>query len=201
MNNLNDQYFDLCYTERIQDFKKIDTYNNWEDGKAKEKYKSIDHFYMEKLQINKEQLLDLWNEFVPYNDLYRKYRQNNISRDELFRDYTKLLKWHKDQNDRCNYCETTQDDLQKIVIGRNGNLTLNQKTKRSKGTLEIEKLDPDEGYTFENSVLACPFCNNAKSNLISAADWRKYFAPAMKAYLGLAEKESSSYTAEYFLKE
>jgi hypothetical protein len=54
--------------------------------------------------------------------------------------------------------------------------------KDSKRTLEIEMLNPKLGYTFDNSDLCCPFCNNAKSNLISEKDWIEFFVPAMKEY-------------------
>jgi len=115
------------------------------------------------------------------NKLYSRYF--NEQRKELFENPESFLAWYDKQNSSCNHCGITQDALYKIVEIRNGNLTLNQKTKRSKGTLEIEKLNPSIGYTYENSILACPFCNNAKSNLISEEDWRSFFAPAMKDYL------------------
>jgi len=54
--------------------------------------------------------------------------------------------------------------------------------KRSSGTLEIERLDSSVGYSEKNMILACPLCNNAKSNLIDEISWRELFVPAMKAY-------------------
>ena len=47
---------------------------------------------------------------------------------------------------------------------------------------EIEKKDPAKSYTFDNVILACPLCNNAKSNLISEEDWRRFFAVPMRKY-------------------
>jgi hypothetical protein len=148
---------------------------------AKELFDSIDDFYMKELNILKDELLNLRSDFQQFNSYYSKYY--NSARQELFDDPDKLIEWFIRQNDECNYCKLSQDELFKIVERRNGNLTLNKKTKRSKGTLEIEKLDPSKGYTYENSVLACPFCNNAKSNLISETDWKEFFVPAMKLYL------------------
>lgn len=177
---LIDKYFELCYIRRIHEFSKIDKYKNWASGKARETYHSLDSFYQSELNIEKDKLVELRGEFKSFNDLYAKYF--NEQRKELFYDPKKLLEWHNKQNDCCNYCGITQSELSRIVQSRRGNLTLNQKTKRSKGTLEIEKLDPNNGYTYENSVLSCPFCNNAKSNLISEDDWRKFFAPAMRNY-------------------
>ncbi|MGM0579765.1 MAG: hypothetical protein ACQETL_03740 [Bacteroidota bacterium] len=176
-----ERYFDLCYNHRIHEYSKIDVYSNLKPGEAKLKYNSIDEFYMEELNISKEKLIKVKSHFKVFNRLHAKYF--NKSRGELFSNSEEFMKWYKEQGEKCNYCEVSQKDLFRIVDKRNGNLTLNQKTKRSKGTLEIEKLDPSEGYTYENSVLACPFCNNAKSNLISETDWKEFFVPAMKKYL------------------
>lgn len=189
--NLNDEYFNLCYTQRIHEFAKIEFYKKLDKGQAKLKYRSIDNFYIDELQISVDKLNELRKIFKEYDELYRRYRQNNIERTELFSDYKQFLKWYNEQSDCCNYCKITQSDLFKIVSIRNGNLTINKKTKRSKGTLEIEKLDPSEGYSLENSVLSCPFCNNAKSNLILEDDWRKFFVPAIKNYYNSILKHDS----------
>ena len=180
--NLVNKYFDFSYKKRIHEYSKIDSIKNWDEGQAKLKYQKIDDFYKEELQIDSVKLNELRIYFQKYNVLYNKYRKNNIAREGLFSDYNKLLEWYNDQQESCNYCGISQSNLTKIVESRKGNLTLNQKIKRSKGSLEIEKLNPLKGYTFDNSVLSCPLCNNAKSNLISEEDWRKYFAPAMKRY-------------------
>lgn len=179
--NLKDKYYKLCYSNRIHEFSKIDDYKNWQSGEARSKFKTLDDFYQEELKISKQELAELRAEFREFNSLYSRYF--NEQRQEIFQYPDKLLKWYNDQNQSCHYCDVSQNQLLKIVQSRKGNLTLNQKTKRSKGTLEIEKLDPNIGYTFENSVLACPFCNNAKSNLISEGDWRTYFVPSMREYM------------------
>ena len=180
--NLVNKYFDFCYKKRIHEYSKIDSIKNWDEGQAKLKYQKIDDFYKDELEIDGVKLNELRIYFQKYNYLYNKYRRNNIAREELFSDHNKLLKWYNDQEESCNYCGISQANLIKIVESRNGNLTLNQKIKRSKGSLEIEKVNPKKGYTLENSVLCCPLCNNAKSNLISEENWRKHFAPAMKRY-------------------
>ena len=141
----------------------------------------MDDFYILELEINKDKLNQLRSDFKKFNDLYSRYF--NEQRKELFEKPKELLEWYDKQKESCNYCGITQSELHRIVKSRNGNLTLNQRTKRSKGTLEIEKLNPELGYKFQNSVLCCPFCNNAKSNLISENDWRAFFVPAMKKYI------------------
>lgn len=178
--DIKERYIDLCYKKRIHEFAKIDFYKKWTLGVARLKYKSLDEFYQNELEISQDVLNQIRAEFKKFNDLYSKYF--NEQRQELFENPKEFLEWFDKNKESCNYCGITQFELHKIVKSRSGKLTLNQKTKRSKGTLEIEKLDPNLGYTFNNSVLSCPFCNNAKSNLISEDDWRAFFVPAMKNY-------------------
>lgn len=178
--SINDRYFKLCYTERIHEFAKIDEYKKWTVGTARTKYKTLDEFYQTELEINQKELNHLRTDFKRFNDLYSRYF--NEQRKELFEKPKPFLEWYDKQKESCNYCGITQSELHTIVKLRDGKLTLNKKTKRSKGTLEIEKLNANLGYTFKNCVLSCPFCNNAKSNLISEDDWRAFFVPAMKEY-------------------
>jgi len=181
MTTTEEKYFELCYSKRIHEFSKIDAEKGWQSGEAKERYKSLNNYYIEQIGIDKERLDELRERFKKFNDLYTNYF--NEDRRTMFQDYNGFMDWYEKQKDCCHYCEITKTELSKIVERRGGNLTLNGKTKRSKGTLEIEKLEPNKGYTFLNTVLACPFCNNAKSNLISEKDWKCYFKPVMKKYL------------------
>ena len=88
--------------------------------------------------------------------------------------------WFKEQNDKCGYCGIAQEDLYKIFSKKL--LPLNDKLKRSSGTLEIERLDSSDSYEKTNMILACPLCNNAKSNLIDEVSWREYFVAPMQKY-------------------
>ncbi len=177
---LKDRYFELNYSRRITEYKKIDQYKNWTPGQARKTYDSINDFYLTELEINVDELKQLKIDFKMINDFYSKYF--SPQRQDLFENYEYFLKWYNKKNESCHYCGITQTELHRIVESRNGYLTLNKKQHRSKGTLEIERLNPSLGYTYVNSVLSCPFCNNAKSNLISEDDWRKFFVPAMKNY-------------------
>ena len=152
-----------------------------------------------KISINKNYIIDeLDKENLDYescikafNDKYPNYKEYydlyyNESRASFFANPDDLLKWFNNQHNRCGYCGVTQKDLKKLAVIRGTsnkpNITLNGKTKRSKGTLEIEKKDPAKGYTYENCILACPLCNNAKSNLIDEDGWRDKFVSSMQNY-------------------
>jgi hypothetical protein len=137
---------------------------------------------MKEIKMTKDELENVKKYYEEYHELYYRYCNGNECRWNLFKNHDELMKWYRGFNETCEYCGITQYELNLIVEQRSGNLTINRKTKRSRGTIEIEKRNPCLGYTYNNSVLCCPFCNNAKSNLISEDDWRKYFVPAMKAY-------------------
>jgi hypothetical protein len=175
---LNRMYFELRYTHRITDYYGIDNYLQQDSGYSNQRYKTIDQFYAESLGVTRSGLNDLQASWSEFHNFYSRYKQQ---REELFRDF-KVVNWIRSQGCRCGYCGISQRALRELVELRGGNLTLNKGTKRSKGTLEIEKKDPSKGYTTENSILSCPLCNNAKSNLISEHDWRLFFAPVMKEY-------------------
>ena len=77
---------------------------------------------------------------------------------------------------KCYYCGTTQEELDKIFDEKKGFISSNKFGK----TMQIERLDSkkvgnEKNYAPENTVLACPLCNNAKSDMISATDFKQYF--------------------------
>ena len=78
---------------------------------------------------------------------------------------------------KCHYCGITQEEI--TAIFKNGSI----KSKKFSSTMNIERLNSNEGYTQKNTVLACPLCNNAKSDMISAKDFKKYFKEAMSNFL------------------
>lgn len=114
---------------------------------------------------------------------YLFYTYQNKDRIDFLLNVDQFLAWYAIQEAKCYYCGTTEEELNQLVHRRGGNLTLNKKSKRSKGTLEIDQKVPGMGYTYDNAVLACPFCNNAKSNLISDQDWKQHFGKAMREYI------------------
>lgn len=180
MNAKEMQFLEIEFTHRIYEYSKIDRYKSQDQGLAKKQYKSIDEFKCKTLGVSYEELEELRKKYSHIKEFYDRYGQN---RPDFFKDAIAFIEWYVEQDSRCHYCKISQESLRKIVSKRGGNLTYNEGSKRASGSLEIEKLDPNKGYTLENSVLACPFCNNAKSNLIKDSDWKKYFAEAMENYL------------------
>lgn len=199
------EYFRIRYLEKVTDYKKIyelelkeKVFEEIKDENiAREKYKKIggiDKYILDrinnKLGLNLNGLEEIKDYFEEYHTIYKYY---NEERKELFSDHVELLNWWKEQENKCQYCGITQNELYKIAElrgelikkeeGKEGNnLTINGKTKRSIGTLEIERKDCTKSYTYKNCILACPLCNNAKSNLIDEEGWKDFFAVPMKKY-------------------
>lgn len=130
------------------------------------------------------------NEKIEYiQNIYTKFTGK---RKTAFKDNFKFFyNWYEKQGQKCGYCGISQGDLYKLFNKHPDKRVLPylestriyiKAPKRSSGTLEIERLDSADNYNDENIILACPLCNNAKSNLIDEASWREFFVPAMKMY-------------------
>lgn len=100
-------------------------------------------------------------------------------------DFIKFYNWYSKEVEngaKCGYCGISQEELIKFFKEKNV-LPLNDAVKRSSGTLEIERKDSStNNYGSENIILACPLCNNAKSNLIDESSWRNFFVEPMRQY-------------------
>lgn len=78
----------------------------------------------------------------------------------------------------CCYCGIDENTLKDAF--KNG-LVISKKRSFS-GELQIERKDPDGDYSADNCEFACVICNNAKSDMISAEDFTKFFVPGIKEY-------------------
>lgn len=98
----------------------------------------------------------------------------------------KFYNWYKSQNQSCGYCSITQSQLHQLFTNNPETKILplnNNWSKNDKGTLQIERKNSENNsYHTSNLILACPLCNNAKSNLIDEDSWREIFAEPMKRY-------------------
>lgn len=74
------------------------------------------------------------------------------------------LKLYKRDGRECHYCGIGEKDFFRIWGKFYGG-------KRRK--LEVERKDNIKGYNEENCVLACPICNNAKSDKFTYEEFKK----------------------------
>ena len=61
-------------------------------------------------------------------------------------------------------------------------LFISSKKQSFSGELQIERKNPNEDYSADNCEFACVICNNAKSDMISADNFTKFFVPGIKKY-------------------
>jgi len=185
-------YFELRFINKITNWKNIASYENMEESVIRTKFKGrkIADYILEKINSTLDMELTSLDNIITYFEEYKKWYTlyHNDERDIFFSTPVELVQWFEGQKNKCGYCGITQSTLHNIVKIRGDSLTLNNKTKRSKGTLEIERKTPadnedkDKGYRYNNCILACPLCNNAKSNLIDENCWRKLFVKPIQEY-------------------
>lgn len=84
---------------------------------------------------------------------------------------------------QCYYCEIDEDTLRAAFAKNEKDECIISSKKRSfSGELQIERKDPDGDYCDDNCEFACVICNNAKSDMISAEEFKEFFVPGIKAY-------------------
>jgi len=84
-------------------------------------------------------------------------------------DLKDFISWYEEQAKIgvCYYCKSTTDEIRRF--------RLTHKSKRDKqrgGKLEVERKKADGSYSRSNCALICYYCNNAKSDIFSEAEFR-----------------------------
>ena len=136
------------------------------------------------MQISSTERKDLVNSLKEEIANIQKLRNRfTDERKKSFKDnFKKFYEWYYAQGEKCCYCGISQDELHKLFKIKKC-IPLNDAFKRSNGTLEIERKNSHSNtYSEENMALACPLCNNAKSNLINEENWREFFVSPMRNY-------------------
>lgn len=106
-----------------------------------------------------------------------------------FKDFKEFYEQLYGDGENCYYCGTSQDDLNKLFKENNTDKKELEKplysTKPSfTATLQIDKMNPNEPYRPDNCVLACVFCNNAKSDWIKDAnEFKNVFGAKIREFL------------------
>lgn len=121
--------------------------------------------------------IELWDNDYKLldNELYQNYR--NHFKDNVF-PFDKFLELYpKDKSKRkCHYCDITEE---KIEILRHHKL-INSKSPTRGYSLEIERFNSDYEYSTDNVVLACYWCNNAKTDEFTKEEFIEIVGPAFK---------------------
>ncbi len=184
--------------EEIQS--KEDLFINYDNLTAEEKIFIYYYSFKQKDMKYIENILKKFDSNKTYQDVQRlveeckKYtreiqnirnkftKERKVDNNENFEEF---FKWYKNQKSHCGYCGITQQELHTLfTYDDNKTLPLNDNwSKNDRGTLQIERLDnKSNSYNVANLILACPLCNNAKSNLIDENSWREIFVEFMRIY-------------------
>ena len=113
--------------------------------------------------------------------IYERF-ENVCKRDNnAFGGFIGFLEWWYEEMDEngehhCYYCGV------KETISKDAFENKKLYSKKFTGGLQIDRKDPDKGYNKYNCVFACVLCNNAKSDMISETNFKKYFGKATKAF-------------------
>lgn len=77
-----------------------------------------------------------------------------------------FIAWYINTAKVCHYCGCTKEEIEKFWAQSKS------KRKNTRGkSLEIDRLE-DKNYSEDNCVLACYWCNNAKSDVFSPKDFK-----------------------------
>lgn len=90
---------------------------------------------------------------------------------------------------KCCYCGVDEDTVRAAFAkDEKDECVISSKKRSFSGELQIERKKPNENYCADNCEFACVICNNAKSDMISEEDFKKYFVPGIKEYWKDIEK-------------
>lgn len=189
---IKDKYIKYVFIYRARSgFKEISQIpNELTEEELRNKYSTnggISAWLAEKLGINLLQLknLEIDEEIKEKKEIidkvYKKYSNKKTSSKEgvfKFNSFSEFLTWYKEQPISCCYCGVEEKYLEEYFSKNTFQYYRNEDDKaRQRGqSLELERVvtaPKDKNvYSEENCTLSCYICNNAKSDFISAKDFR-----------------------------
>jgi len=107
-------------------------------------------------------------------ELYEAYRLHFITDFFTFFDFERI--YDRDPEKRiCHYCHINDKEIEMLDTKRQ------IKTKRPRGyMMEIDRIKANHEYSNDNVVLACYWCNNAKSDEFSESEFTSHVGPGIE---------------------
>lgn len=130
---------------------------------------------------SKQTYPDVGSAIQKIQEIYKRYNGICKRYDNPFEGFVNFLDWWCECMDangehHCFYCGVSEaDSMDAFDSGKLG-------SKKFTGKLQIDRKDPNGGYCKDNCVFACTLCNNAKSDMISADDFKRYFGSSVSTY-------------------
>ena len=123
----------------------------------------------------------------------KKYYSTNKKKLSGFENFDDFSDWYFHELyffvNKCHYCETSIFIIRELL---NNNIIQYRRVGKS-GTrganFEIDRMNPFDGYSRENCVLSCYYCNNDKSNTFNYEIYRNIVAPCKKEAWKLIYKD------------
>ncbi|MCX5719240.1 MAG: hypothetical protein NT055_04615 [Nitrospirae bacterium] len=107
-------------------------------------------------------------------DLIEKYRLNFITDLFPFSEFEEFYSIDPEQR-VCHYCHISDKEIEHLES------IFQIKTKRIRGySMEVDRIKPNFEYSKDNVVLACYWCNNAKSDEFSETEFLDHVGPGIK---------------------
>lgn len=99
--------------------------------------------------------------------IYSNIKQRNKSIESWPR--KDFINWYLQNNIGCYYCKTSNSDLKKFY-----ELTYKDNKRRDQRgkSLEVDRIKGNGSYSENNCVLACYWCNNAKTDVFNERDMK-----------------------------
>ncbi|OBV28369.1 hypothetical protein BKN38_09965 [Helicobacter sp. CLO-3] len=117
---------------------------------------------------------DLWTRYLSkYSD---KKANGNFDK---FWSFEEFVLWYDKQPKECSYCKVKQNELNELFKFK----YIESKKPSFSAKLQIDRKNPNNGYFADNCVLACCVCNNAKSDMISEEDFKKFFVRGIRDFM------------------
>ena len=113
--------------------------------------------------------------------LKANFNKRNSSNLNKFIDFNDFNDWYQSQEKVCHYCKILEKEVQEIVVtGKLTSKRFPQNGINGRGTsrgmwLEVDRINPTELYSRNNSVLCCYFCNNDKSDVFNGLQYLDFF--------------------------
>lgn len=123
-----------------------------------------------------DQMVSKWSEdnFKVKEELIERYRVDFITDLFPFNEFEKFYSLDPEKR-VCHYCNINDKELEHLES------IFQIKTKRIRGySMEIDRKKPNYEYLKDNVVLACYWCNNAKSDEFSEAEFLDHVGPGIR---------------------
>lgn len=168
----------------------LDDFLNF-DLDQEEALKFVELYTTEYQQFEKKYVLPYFDNELENDELYERMKALEEKHKDLFATFKaayfkevfpKKMSQEEfkslENTKKCGYCEITLEEINKLASANK----LYKKNERG-FSLELDRKSPNKEYSFENCVMACYWCNNAKTDEFTAEE----FVPIGKA-IGTALK-------------